>query len=394
MNDWLSSFAAYCEDRNAPELFKRWAGIYVLAAGLQRKVWIKSRGEAFYPHLYVVLCGPSASGKGVAIDPAKKLLLNLSQQFVAPSSLTGAALADELDEATTTFLDPQNRPVQYNALTVVAQEFGVFLPAYDYPMLNILTDVYDCKGYSERRRGSNKKIAIPNAHLNILGGTTPDYLNNVLPENAWNEGFMSRVILVYSGAVAPTAITEEAPEENDSLVEGLKADLETVCSRYGWIRFEPAALTEINRWYTGGQQPRPSHPKLLSYCGRRMMHLFKLSLIHCMSRNGTAISVDDFALSLDLLLETENIMPDAFKAMRTGGDQQAIKEAFHYIMQMFGQKQKPVPHHKLISFLSERVPAHSVDRIAQNMVAARLLKQTAVVGHGVCYIPLGKLSDD
>lgn len=384
--DWITQYVSFLEGKRTCDLFKRWAAIATISGALQRRVWILSMGEPVYPNLYIILCGPPASGKGVAIGPGKDMLNSINDVYVGSASLTGASLADELDEATVSILTPQGHAENFNALSIIAQELGVFLPAYDHSMLNILTDVYDCKGYSERRRGSKKRIDMPNAHLTILGGTTPAYLQNVLPENAWDEGFMSRTILVYGQGQKPGEITEEALPAATGLEESLRAGLTAIHNRHGRITWDRPALLAFNKWYTGGANPTPSHPKLYSYLGRRHFNLMKLCLIHAMSRHAEQIQLQDFELSLDLLLETEDAMPDAFKAMKSGGEQQVMKEAVHYLQQMVFRTQGPVLHPKLVRFLQERVPAQSIDRMIQVLIAAELIRQEHTP-HGPAYRP-------
>ena len=67
--------------------------------------------------------------------------------------------------------------------------------------MSILNHLYDCPPYKERKRGKGIEYELENAQLNLLAGTQPAYLNNLLPEGAWQQGFMSRTIIVYSGEV-------------------------------------------------------------------------------------------------------------------------------------------------------------------------------------------------
>jgi hypothetical protein len=287
--------------------------------------------------------------------------------------MTAAALADELEEAIISFVDSDGDVFQYNYLTILSREFGVFLPKYDNAMLNNLTDMFDNKGYDERRRKAGKRLSLENASITLFGACTPAYLNNTLPEGAWEEGFMSRTVVVYSGAMPPKPITEEAESHKNitKVINDLRK-ISDICGKVSWTK---GGLEALNNWYLNGRKPAPTHPKLVTYNERRHLNAMKLAVIHAVARGSSYIEVSDFEDALALLLRTEETMPEAFKAMRTGGDQQAMKELWHF---MYGEymrkKQTPVPRALLVDFLSDRVPAHSVDRVIQVMTAAGHIK--------------------
>jgi hypothetical protein len=389
--DWIAAFYTLLEEQHAPPLFAKWAGVYAIGAAVQRKVWLSSRGQRVYPNFYIALVGPSGTGKGVTLAPLAHILAELPQQHIAPASITSAGLVDELKDADVSLISRTGKAYQYNALTIISRELGVFLPAYDLEMLSRLTDLYDGHGYAERRRGAGKRLEIPNAHLSLIGGTTPAY---TLPEGSWGEGFMSRMVLAYSGQLERREIVEELAEENTTLYDALVDDLILIGEREGQINWDKEALAAFNKWYTGGMKPVPTHPKLLTYCERRHYNVWKLALVHCLSRGGRSISLDDFQCSLDLLLETEAVMPDTFKAMKQGGDQAAIQEAWHYLYhEHMRRNQQPIPASFLFRFLQEKVPAHSVERIVQVMVQAGIIRPREVLKIGTCYEPVRAQED-
>lgn len=383
INTYLTATA---HDNTSP-LYKQWCAIYAVAAAVQRKCWIMSLNEIIYGNLFMLLVGPSAAGKGVALGPLAVMLAKLPHQFIAPASCTTAGLADELEEAETSFISRTGRGFQYNALTVIAREFGVFLPAYDSAMMNTLQDLYDNKGYDERRRGKGKRLTVPNAMLNLIGGCTPAYLNNTLPEGAWEEGLMSRTICIYSGPMAAVEIVEELNTVVD--LAAAEAELFDIAERDGRLHWEPTALRFLNDWNLSGRKPEPSHPKLGTYNSRRLINTMKLSMLHCIARSGMKITVADVQASLDLLVETEARIPEIFKAMRSGGDQAAIRDLIHFMMTLQAKSQKPVPKHTLIQFLHDKVPAHSIDRIIQVMEFGRFIQSVA----GGAYIVTARSTD-
>jgi hypothetical protein len=83
--------------------------------------------------------------------------------------------------------------------------------------------------------------------------------------------------------------------------------------------------------------------------------------------------LEHYAEALDWLVEAESYMPDIFKALKTGGDARAMDECWHFAYQYFMRKKEPVPEYMLITFLGERVPAHSINPILEAMVRGQVL---------------------
>lgn len=383
--NWLEYYLDATAHDNTSLIFKKWTGIYCAAAGLQRRVYAQSLGDFIFPNLYLLLVGPSAAGKGVALKGAEAVLPKIDGQHIASDSLTSASFADELNAALITHIDSKNRPHQYHSLTIISDEFGVFLPEYDSAFLQRLTKLWDNKGFSERRRGNNngEKVSIEKATVNLIGGTTPVFLNNVLPEGAWHEGFMSRMLVVYAGAMPPVPITQEAPSAT-TLDTAARELNKLIKKREGLVPWSKTGLEYFNHWHLNGRKPAPEHPKLMTYNERRHFNAIKIATISAVLNGNSKLMEDDIKFALELLFETEMHMPDAFKAMKTGGEQEAMKELWHWMFGEYARRGKPLPRANVTRFLMEKVPAHSVDRVLQVMTSAGLIQQ----GLGNTYIPI------
>ena len=257
--------------------------------------------------------------------------------------------------------------------------------------MSTLTHLWDCGRYAETRRTAKINIEIPNTQLNMLSATTPAYLTSLLPEGAWEHGFMSRVLVVYSGEVTHTDLFS-ALNHDDKLFKNLAHDLTEIYSMWGEFSVDDETKQAINDWSKAGGPPVPDHPKLLSYCARRAAHLLKLCMVASAANDSDRIiTMDHFAEALDWLVELETYMPDVFKSMKAGGDGRAIDECWHHAYQIWMKEQVPVPEHRLFAFLQERVPAHNVERILDVMTRATLLKKQFTASGGVGYVPKSKV---
>ena len=389
LSSWLEGFEQYTAALPSPQLFRKWAAVSTISAALERKVWVTPFDFPLYPNTYVVLVGPAGAGKTIVTSQVQRFLRELSDHHVASSSLTKAALMDELNLAVRRIIRIGETPsfIEFNFLSIIANELGTLIPAYEPDFMNVLTDIYDGLGYSERRRGTKNEFNLPNAQFNLIAATTPSYLAATLPVGAWDQGFLSRTILVFSGesSVRPLFQSEGL---DLTLRDNLIADLKEIAKLFGRVSFTPEAASIISEWHMKKGPPTPEHPKLVSYNTRRTTHLMKLCMIVCASEGDTlTVTPEHLRKALDLQIFTEEQMPDIFKAMNTGGDARAIEEVYYFALQEYTRTKHPVREGALIAFLSERVPTYSVLKLIEVVTKAGIFEERMEPGLGKCYIP-------
>jgi len=356
--------------------------IAAVAGALERKVWVQTLGSKLYPNLYTVLVGPPGVGKTTVLSEVSRLWRELPDHHVAPSSVTKASLIDCLDDAKRKIIRPGLVPpfVEFNSLLVASGELGVLIPAYENDFMNVLTDIYDGHPYAERRRTKDLRVSIQYPQLNLLGATTPSYLNAFMPEGAWDQGFISRTLLIYSGErVIRPLFGDQSRDE--SIFKNLINDLKLIGSLYGEVTFSQDAADAISAWHMAGGPPIPEHPKLAHYLTRRTAHLLKLCMVACASDGGSlVISLEHYQRALNWLVEAEGTMPDIFRSMTSGGDSRAMEEAWYFVYTSFMKEKKPILETRLVFFLKERVPSHQIKPIIDTMVRAGMLKLAVVSG--------------
>lgn len=396
LSSFVDGFLRYTEGRGSPTIYRKWTAIFLVGAALERKAWIVTAKGVLYANQFIFLIGPAGVGKSLCTALSYDLLSAIRTPetpiFVAPTSVTKASLADAINKAERRIVKLHENPpiTAFNSLQVIANELGVFLPAWDGDFMSTLTDLWDNGRYHETRRTSKIEINIPKAQLNILSATTPAYLNSLLPEGAWEFGFMSRVINIYSGETEYTDIFAELDHDSAGW-KALVNDLADIYDIWGEFSVTDEVKEAINSWARGGFRPRPDHPKLTHYTTRRLAHLLKLCIIaSAAASSDRIITLEHYAEALDWLVEAESYMPDIFKALKVGGDQQAMEECHYFAYKYWMKHNTPIPEHMLIIFLGERVPAHSVNRILDVMVQAQLLTKKFMNSGQQGYEPKGR----
>lgn len=391
--NFLDAFMRYTDGKGSPSLFRKWTAIFTISAAMERKTWLKTVKGKLYPNQYIVIVGPAGVGKSLCTNTAYDLLDDIrtpeTPLHIAPTSITRASLIDALADAERRIVRPMETPavISFNSLAIIPNEFGVFLPSWESDFMNTLTDLWDCGRYAETRRTSKLNISIPHTQLNLFSATTPAQLTNLLPEGAWEQGFMSRVLMIFSGENIHTDLF--AFQEMDrALRKDLIADLRDIYGMWGEFTVAEETKEAINEWSKAGGPPIPEHPKLMSYRTRRAAHLLKLCMVASAATDSERIiTLDNFAEALDWLIEAETFMPDIFKSMKSGGDGRAIDECWHFAYEQWIRKKEPVPEHLIIAYLQERVPVHNIERIMDVMQRAQLLTKQFTPAGGIGYVP-------
>lgn len=284
-----------------------------------------------------------------------------------------ASMVDALVDSKRTIVRVPDPAIEYNSMFITADELSAFMHKFDDEIIGGLTTFYDVTvPYRQKRRGNDIDIKIARPQLSILSGTTPSNLMKFMPDNAWDQGFTSRVIMVFS---------DERPMNEDffaistrAMPEDMKHDLAIINQLGG--RFEASTQYRdlVNEWRRQGQPPTPTHPKLLHYNTRRLAHLLKLSMVSAVDRgNVLLLTRDDFNRALNWMVEAEFLMPEIFKAGGVGADSKAMEEIYNYIL-MEDKANKGLPEHRVVNFAREKVPAHSVMRVLEVMERSQMIK--------------------
>src|SRR5271166_4584851 len=242
---WIESFVQYTDNLESAPIFRKWAAITALGAVLEQRVWVDTGGPLF-PNLYVFLVGNAGIGKSRSITTIYKVLRELKEIHFAPTSMTRAALVDCLLEAKRSLMLLPDPMVEYNSMFICADELSAFMDQYDTGLVAGLTQFYDVSPYAEaRRKFKDDTIKILRPQLSILTGTTPNNLIRIVPEFAWEQGFTSRVILIYS-IDRPMIDIFETP--NKEFPTKLVHDLSIIASIYGQFDRTDEYSKALHNW--------------------------------------------------------------------------------------------------------------------------------------------------
>lgn len=380
LQNWIDSFVKLTEVIASPPIFRLWTAVGILSGAMERRLWVYTKGSNLYPNLYTILVGPPGVGKSAVLSQAERMLRAVPDLRIAPSSVSAASLVDSLVLADRKIIRPNDNPsfVQFNYLTAMASELGVFLPVYDPLFMNSLTKFYDGEPYEERRRtGKINHLKMETPQLSILGGTTPSYLNSFLPDGAWDQGFTSRTVFIYSGETVHTEIfgDEGRFKVLESLYLDLLKDLKIIAGLFGKMTWEQGASDALSAWNRAGLPPVPEHNKLTHYNSRRLVHVIKLCMIASISRSSDlVITAEDYQQALGWLLNAEERVVDIFHSMGVAGDSAAIDDTWDFIFRLHSKEKRAISEHRVVRFLQSKVPSHNIMKVIEIMSRSGMIK--------------------
>jgi Protein of unknown function (DUF3987) len=373
---WIESFVDYTENLESATIFRKWAAITTVGAALEQKVFLETTAP-LYPNLYTFLVGHPGVGKTRTINVASAFCRELTEFHVAPTSMTMASLVDCLVESKRTVIQMPNPAIEFNSMYILADELSAFMHKFEEEIIGGLTTFYDPnQPYSQHRRGKDIRIKIKRPQLSILSGTTPSNLMKLMPEMAWDQGFCSRIVMVYS---------DERPMADDmfnvdrvSMPQEMIHDLRVINSLVGQFAPDEDFRNAVNQWRKLGCPPAPQHPKLTHYNTRRRAHLLKLAMVACVDRSDSLILIkEDFNTALSWLLEAEIHMGEIFSAGAVTADGKAMDEIFHFVT-VADIKGAGVPEPKVINFAKDRVPVHAVLKTIEVLIASGRIRVDSV----------------
>lgn len=368
--NFLESYRSYAEDNFCPPEFHKWVGISIIAAALERKVSLKQGKLNHYPNIYVMLVSHPGSGKSTAMEVGTDLIetykKDKKQDFrIIPNQATEPALVDmmkitdRIQIPGTSLLVPQSAGYLYASeasSSALQNTCGDFVAA--------LTAFYDCpKWFRKKLKGDPYPTEIENSCMNLLAGSTFDYLKTLVNETSVMGGFASRILYIVSTdrKVRENVRWHDGKEIDRSVKERLLDDLEQIGNLIGPMHATPEWIKRYESW-------RPkferflidlNSPKLESINARRGTHLIKLSMILAVADGNELIMTEkhfDGALELmeEATKENTQILRSAIMSDRES--QAAVTQAILvYLERNNGEMKYHVLKENLLSFGSNLV---------------------------------------
>lgn len=195
-SDFLTAFEAFGKDNFTPPVFNTWVGLSVIAGALERKVWTEwNQSVRYYPNLFIMLVGLPGCGKTTAINRGVSLLTKLYDDGrrvnLLPTQATEAKMIELMGHSMK--YTHRGKELSHSSGYYFASEASDSFKEIYGDITSTMTNFYDCPDFWEKATKKDGRLTINNACMNVLGGATFQYLNELVNQNNVMGGFASRL---------------------------------------------------------------------------------------------------------------------------------------------------------------------------------------------------------
>jgi hypothetical protein len=347
---WLKAYCDYTSASESPLAFHFWTAVSCVSAVLKKRVWRDELIFKWTPNFYIILVAPAGiASKSTSLGLGYNLLRQCknakNQELVqfGPDSMTWHGLGKRFEQAAgyeeyTNGTGTTHR-VLMSPLTCSVSELGTFLRPDDTGLVSFLTDVWDGKDRPfDHGTKDSGDIKIENPWLNIIGATTPEWMQENFPPGLLSEGLGSRTIFVYADqkrqlTAYPSRLVT-APDHAQKAVR-LIEDLQQIGKLGGSYELSPDAYKWGEDWYQRHHQVRGTHVasgRYSGYLARKQTHMHKLAMVLAASqRDDLEITQSDLEEAETLLSTTEQSMIKVFESVGLIDEAKHIAEVVQFV---------------------------------------------------------------
>ena len=276
--EW-SLYAAGASKVPAP--FHLWSSLALLAATTANRVWYeKFPGDKLYPNLYVMLLGPSGTGKGVALRRAQKYAEALDNSVRDRIQLYRGKITPQ---ALLTRLGEKKKFPSYIWLITpeLATEVGVGPKAHDF--VTHMTEFYEGDYTLQDSTRMSGHFSIEDPCINWSSGTTREWLIESIGQRDILSGFFARICVV-PGDRTSHRYTKPLMPHDYQAVRGWMLDYLTYLSTLGGpMTMTPDAELYHDWWYQN--RPEPTDELMWNFYEHGDNLVIKLSMLNALSDN-------------------------------------------------------------------------------------------------------------
>jgi hypothetical protein len=316
---------------------------------MKKRVWRDELIFKWTPNFYVILVAPAgiaskSTSLGLGYDLLRQCKNAKNQDLVqfGPDSMTWHGLGKRFEKAMgyEEYINGTGtQRVLMSALTCSISELGTFLRPDDSGLVSFLTDVWDGKDRPfDHGTKDSGDIKIENPWLNIIGATTPEWMQENFPPGLLSEGLGSRTIFVYADqkrqlTAYPSRIVR-APDHSQKAVK-LIEDLQEIGKLGGSYELTPDAYKWGEDWYARHHQIRGTHVasgRYSGYLARKQTHLHKLAMVLAASqRDSLEITQGDLEEAETILRGTEQSMIKVFESVGLIDEAKHVAEVVQFV---------------------------------------------------------------
>ncbi len=317
----FDSYFHYVANTEPPMIYHRWALTSILGTILGRQCWFPFGASRIFPNQYIMLIGTPGTRKSTSIKTAKRVLSQSGYNLFSAErtskekfllDLQGEQSAQSGETITSLFGDRGDLGAQEpREVFICADEFNEFTGSGNIEFLSMLGALWDWDDpetpYKQSLK-SAKSSSIYQPTINILAGNTHSGFAQAFPVDILGQGFMSRLVLIYSEPSGRKITIPTVP--NPALLESIVRELLAIkmCVQ-GPMTISKEAYSALDTIYK--TWPELEDTRFKHYSTRRLTHLIKNIMVVAAANHRTEMQVRDVILANTILTYAELHMSKA-----------------------------------------------------------------------------------
>ena len=287
---YTQDYQLYMSGTECPTSFVLWSSLALAGAVSGRKIWT-SHGQHFttFPNLYVGLVGTPGSGKSVAKDVARDLLMETWAEYPLSAEIQShqnICRAMASPDGCFTYTDSAGIVDTYRPFFAMPDELQLFLSTDKAGMMGFLVGVHSSKTFATgfqnaSREGLPQHIIHP--YFSLLSCAVPDWFMSNLKIDLFSGGAGRRFVIVHDKKTKLIPRPDYMPgavEARNRILNHLRVlkDLQ------GYVPMDPAAFRWWDEWYLSRDTwPNRDDPIILQFHETKHIITLKVALILAMN---------------------------------------------------------------------------------------------------------------
>lgn len=294
---WFTDWMRIWPLAESPKSYILFSGMACLGAAIGRRTYFSLDVHKVYPLLNLLLIGPSGIGKSTAMrDIAVEHLIPQIPEEIRPNLLTGKSTKEAIH---------QDLVVCPKSIILASELANLFSKEkYNEGMIPYVTDLLDLKPARVRTKSGGNMI-IQRPECCVMGGSTKQWLQDMLPSTAGEGGFLPRFLIVKEDykfqriADPRRMMTDEQRSQLVTEREKVVYDFNRLIRiNEGLIDFEDYEASDAYaEWYNTYV---PESGSLAPFAARAGAHVLRLALLMAISCNRQSINGDDVRAAICL----------------------------------------------------------------------------------------------
>jgi len=376
-----------------PDQYYIWTCLSMIAAAVGDRVYVERiKGMPLYPNLYLILVGPSGSGKGIAFRFMENFVAEIPIINYKRLRLTAEYMLDLMGKPSVNE-NTGLRTLKNPRIFLSMPEVSSYIRKGEHAetLIQLLTELYGgCGTFGDGTR-MHGEVTVENAMINWAAASTQEWLLKAMTPDAVLSGFFARAVTVYPEQIRGKLDVKQGwddikyPEDYHLVVEHIKARIMALTT-VGPIELKltDKARVVMRQWLSN--RIAPDDEFLLPWWRRERELVAKIAMILCLSEGkAPVIRVPHVNAAIKIVRGVEGNLPDLIDySQHTYSTEKTLRVKNK--IKRFGK----ISRTKLAQSLSRYVNSREINNAIYDLKQQQLIEEEKTATGGTVYHYLGE----